>query len=102
MPPKNYRKITTPNHVRRILSNTINELVNDTIDPRRALAIGSLCQTMLKTIEATTLEERLERLERVVDIKDVTPKQVTSDIRRMIQTVNGETKEREDRDEGFR
>lgn len=92
MPPKSHRKITSPRHVRRILSTTINQLMQDEIDPRKALAVGQLCQTMLKTIEATTLEERLDKLERLMDVRDVTPIPVTSDVRRMIGQVKDEAK----------
>jgi ribosomal protein S7 len=96
---KNHRKITKPKHIRRILADTINQLMNDSIDPRKALAIGSLCQTMLKTIEASTLEERLEKLERVLDVRDVTPKPFTRDIRRMIGTVKDEARGQGESDE---
>jgi len=78
----NYKKITTPKHIRQVLSNTINQLINGEVEPRKALAIGNLCQTMLKAIEASSLQERLEKLERIFDV-EIEPIPTKSDIRRL-------------------
>lgn len=94
---QNFRKINSPKDIRRVLSDTINKLLNDSMDTQTAQAIASVCSVLLRTIQATTFEERLKRLEEMLDsetgtdtkAKPVTP--VTSDIRGMIHRVKDET-----------
>jgi flagellin-specific chaperone FliS len=85
MPPKNYKKITNPKHIRMILSRTINMLLNDEIDSQCANSISTLCNIMLKVIRATELEDRIKKLEEVQDGKEPTKAPVTSDIKEMIK-----------------
>lgn len=63
MPPKNYKKITNSKHLRQVLSNVINQLLNDEMDSQIANSIATLASTMLKIIRATELEDRIKRLE---------------------------------------
>lgn len=60
---KNYKKITNVNHIRQIVSEVINSLLNDTIDNQTAQAIGTLCSLQLKVLKAVDLDKRIKRLE---------------------------------------
>jgi len=84
---KNYKKITNVNHVRQIVSQVINQLMNDEIDNQTAQAIGTLCSLQLKVIKAVDLDKRIKRLEEGEDMSDATP--VVSDIRAKIKSIGG-------------
>lgn len=94
---RNFRKINSAKDLRRVLSDVINKLLADEIDAQTAQAISSACGVMLKTLQASVFEERLKRLEQLLDsktgtdtkAKPVTP--ITSDVRGMIQRVKDET-----------
>lgn len=82
---RNYKKITTTKHIRQIMSRTINMLLNDEMDSQTANSIATLCNTMLKVLRATNLEERIKRLEELQGSKQPCASPVTSDIQRMIR-----------------
>lgn len=81
---RNYKKITNTKHVRQILSRTINQLLNDEIHPTTANAVATLCNTMLKIIRATELENRIKKLEELQGSRQPSGSPVTSDIKSMI------------------
>ncbi len=86
MPERNYeKKITNSKHVRQILSRTLNQLMNAEIEPKFANSIATLCNTMLKVLRATNLEERINRLEEIQGSKEPKSSPVTSDIKQMIK-----------------
>ncbi len=70
MPPKKHLKITNAKHIRRLLATTINKLLNDEIDAQIANSIASLCTVMLKTLKASNLEERLDKLEKLLELEN--------------------------------
>jgi len=84
---KNYKKITNVNHIRQIVSDVINQLLNDTMDNSTAQAIGTLCSLQLKVIKAVDLDKRIKRLEDGEDMNDTSP--VVSDIRDKIKSIGG-------------
>ncbi len=65
-------KLTSVNDIRRLLSKTINELRNDEISYQTANTIGSLSNILLKTIQATSLEDRITNLENSLGIEGAT------------------------------
>lgn len=85
MPPKNYKKITNIRHIRLIMSKTINMLLNDEIDPQCANSIATMCNTMLKVLRATDLEDRIKKLEGLQSGKESSKTPATSDIKQMIK-----------------
>ncbi len=94
---RNFRKIGSPKDLRRVLSDVINKLLADQIDAQTAQAISSACNVMLKVVQASIIEERLKRLEAMLNSEtDTDPKAkpvapVTSDIRGMLDRVKDET-----------
>jgi len=82
---QNYKKITNVNHLRQIVSEVINMLLNDTIDNQTAQAIGTLCSLQLKILKAVDLDKRIKRLEDVENNDDNSP--VVSDIRAKIRSI---------------
>lgn len=62
-------------------------LLNDEIDSQTANSISTLCNTMLKVLRATNLEDRIKKLEELQDINEtsVSPAPLTSDIKNMIR-----------------
>ncbi len=84
---QNYKKITNVNHIRQIVSEVINSLLNDTIDNQTAQAIGTLCSLQLKVLKAVDLDKRIKRLEDVENNDDNSP--VVSDIRARIRSIGG-------------
>lgn len=84
---QNYKKITNVNHIRQIVSQVINQLLNDEIDNQTAQAIGTLCSLQLKILKAVDLDKRIKRLEEGEDMDDTSP--VVSDIRAKIRSIGG-------------
>jgi capsular polysaccharide biosynthesis protein len=84
---QNYKKITNVNHIRQIVSEVINMLLNDTIDNQTAQAIGTLCSLQLKVLKAVDLDKRIKRLEDIENNDDNSP--VVSDIRAKIRSIGG-------------
>ncbi len=82
---RKHKKITNSNHIRQIMSTTINMLLNDEMDSQTANSIATLCSTMLKVLRASNLEERIKRLEELEGSKQPSGSPVTSDIRNMIK-----------------
>ena len=58
--------IRSPRDVRRLLSRIVNEVLNNEIEVGRANCVGQLCNIILKAMEKSDLENRIERLERVL------------------------------------
>ena len=83
MQPK-HLKLTSPKHIRRLLSKIINEIILGSIKPPAANSIAHLCTVLLKTQEMSYFEERLNKLEKALDMEDKTPKRVTSELRKQI------------------
>ena len=63
MPPKNHKKITNSRHLRQVLSNVINRLLNDEIDPNVANSIATLANSMLRILKTEEIENRIKKLE---------------------------------------
>ena len=84
---QNYKKITNVNHIRQIVSQVINQLLNDEIDNQTAQAVGTLCSLQLKVLKAVDLDKRIKRLEDVENNDDNSP--VVSDIRAKIRSIGG-------------
>ncbi len=80
---KSYKKITNVNHIRQIVSQVINQLLNDEIDNQTAQAVGTLCSLQLKIIKAVELDKRIKRLEDGEVVNDATP--IVSDIQTKIK-----------------
>ena len=81
---RNHRKVTTNKHVRQILSKCLNQLLNDEISAQNANSVATLCNTMLKVLRATNLEDRIKKLEELQGSKP-SSSPVTSDIKNMIR-----------------
>ncbi len=77
-------KISSTNDLRRILTQTINDLRNDMIDVKVAATMGNLCNTMLKILRACNIEQRIEQLEELQGSKP-SSSPVTSDIKNTIR-----------------
>lgn len=84
---QNYKKITNVNHIRQIVSQVINQLLNDEIDNQTAQAVGTLCSLQLKILKAVDLDKRIKRLEDIENNDDNSP--VVSDIRAKIRSIGG-------------
>jgi len=82
---QNFKKITNVNHIRQIVSEVINMLLNDQIDNQTAQTIGTLCNIQLKILKAVDLDKRIEKLEKgeLENKDDTTP--VVSDIQAKIR-----------------
>lgn len=65
---KRRRKIqlTKPSDVRRMLASIINDALVDEMGIEKARGIGYLSQILLKAMESTDVEKRLEELEAAV------------------------------------
>ena len=55
-----------PSDVRRFLSRTINMVMSDEIDVGKANCIGQLCNIMLRAIDKSEIERRIEEMERII------------------------------------
>ena len=86
---QNYKKITNVNHIRQIVSQVINQLLNDEIDNQTAQAVGTLCSLQLKILKAVDLDKRIKRLEEgeLLHKDDTSP--IVSDIRAKIRSIGG-------------
>ena len=62
-------KLTSVADIRRLLSKTINELRNDALSYQTANTIGSLSNILLKTIQASTLEDRIANSEKTLSVE---------------------------------
>lgn len=58
--------LTKPHHVRRLLSNIINEVHNNEIEVNKANCIGQLCNIMLRAMEKSDIEQRIEEMENYI------------------------------------
>lgn len=62
-------RFENPSDVRRFLGRIVNLRANDLIDSDTARDLGYLCNILLKSIEQSTIENRLEELENYVNDK---------------------------------
>ncbi|MDA2918353.1 hypothetical protein MYX76_02460 [Desulfobacterota bacterium AH_259_B03_O07] len=69
MPPKGRIRLSNMRDVRRLISRLISQLLNDELDPKTALTAGQLCALLLKTMDYTSIEDRLEMIERSLEMK---------------------------------
>ena len=58
--------LTKPQDARRLLSRITNMVLNDEIGVGKANCIGQLCNIILKAMEKSDLEGRIEELEKLV------------------------------------
>ena len=58
--------LTKPADVRRMLASIINDCITDEMEIDKGRGIGYLAQILLKAMESTYLEIRLEQLEKEV------------------------------------
>ena len=86
MPPNGHLKLTSVKHVRRLLATTINKLLNNEISSQIAQSVATLASVLLKTLQMSNFEERLDKLEKALEIEPESPKP-TSDIRSMISDI---------------
>ncbi|MGH7800993.1 MAG: hypothetical protein ACREOW_10270 [Thermodesulfobacteriota bacterium] len=89
MQPK-YVKLTSVKHIRRLLSKISNDLILGSITPQVANSIAHLCTVLLKTLELTNLEGRLEAVEEALNI-DKPSKLIKSDVKTQIRSLNDKT-----------
>jgi hypothetical protein len=61
-----------------LLSTTINEVRSGRLQPRIATAVGYLANILLAAQEHGPLEDRLSRLESVLGMSHVSPKEVAA------------------------
>ena len=61
------RRLKSLEDCRRALSYVWNELHDDRMDPQKSSKLGYLLQIMVKTLEQTDIERRLEKLEESED-----------------------------------
>ncbi|RKX26735.1 MAG: hypothetical protein DRP47_07720 [Candidatus Zixiibacteriota bacterium] len=54
-------------NVRKLLSDTIHQLLMGNIDDKKCRTIGYLAQVTLKSIELATVEKRLTEVESIID-----------------------------------
>ena len=62
--------LTKTQDVRRLLSRVINMVLNDEMDIGKGNCLGQLCNIMLKAMEKSDLERRLEDLESLLIQRD--------------------------------
>lgn len=60
-------RFTDNREIRRSLNRVANMVVNGELDPQRASAIATLCNTMLKAEKQLELEKQMEELLDIVD-----------------------------------
>ena len=60
-------RITSPDHVRRLLTKLINMTMSNAIKEDRLRAVTYSCQTILKVFELTIVEKQLEKIEQGID-----------------------------------
>lgn len=60
-------RFTDNREIRRSLNRVANMVVNGELDPQRALAIATLCNTMLKAEKQLELEKQMEELLEIVE-----------------------------------
>ena len=70
MPTKNHKNIKTPNDLRIILSRAINMLMLDQMDATTCNSLASLSNSMLKVLQMTDLESRVNKLEKREDVTE--------------------------------
>lgn len=58
-------RLKKPRDVQRMLAVTAERVDRGEIEPQTANAIGRVCSLLLKAMELTDLDERVDRLERV-------------------------------------
>lgn len=63
-------RFENPSDVRRFLGRIVNLRANNLIDSDSARDLGYLCNILLKSIEQSTIEERLLELEEHLERKD--------------------------------
>ncbi len=70
LPPAKKRQrapsLTKPGQVRKLLQRTVHEVRQGVIQPNVGNCIGFLCNCLLKSLEQTELEKRLDDLEKRV------------------------------------
>lgn len=67
---KNYKtklRLNSIKSVNQLLGRTINSLIDETIEEDEARAIGYLANILIKGLEKSDLESRLEELEKVME-----------------------------------
>lgn len=67
---KNYKtklRLNSIKSVNQLLGRTINSLIDETIEEDEARAIGYLANILIKGLEKSDLESRLEELEKVIE-----------------------------------
>jgi hypothetical protein len=64
------RRLKTMEDVRRYLANLINRTENGKVDPNLAGKLGYLANSLARIIEGSTLEKRIEILEKELASKD--------------------------------
>ena len=62
--------LTRTQDVRRLLSRVINMVLNDEMEANKGNCIGQLCNIMLKAMEKSDLERRIEDLQRLLIQRD--------------------------------
>lgn len=60
-------RFTDNREIRRSLNRVANMVVNNELDPQRASAIATLCNTMLKAEKQLEIEKQMEELLDIVD-----------------------------------
>ena len=63
------RRLKSSEDIRRYLANLINRAENAAIDPNLASKLGYLAINLAKIIENSTLEKRIEAIEKQLDPK---------------------------------
>jgi len=57
------RRLATMSDLRRFMSDVTNEVHRDTIDPTKGSRLAYMVNVLLKIVQGTDLEKRVERLE---------------------------------------
>lgn len=63
-------KLKTNYDVSRLLAKTINEVRREEIDLDKAAKIGYLANILLRSLEASDLQKRIEELEKRIEEKE--------------------------------
>jgi len=81
--PATVLPLDTPDHPLRnlndiasLMGNTINQVLRGQLDPRIATGIGYLTGILQNTLQKTGIEERVSKIEEVLDLSDPAKKEV--------------------------
>jgi hypothetical protein len=84
---KRHRRINNLNDLRRLVADTLNEVLSDELPSKKVRQIAQLSSIMFKILMAAEFENRLARAEELLKIEEansVHPKPLASDIKRNI------------------